>query len=288
MVLAAMQDASDHCEQLVREADKDRYLAALFAPADRRAALHALYAFNIEVARVPEAAREPLPGEVRLQWWREVLAGERPEDAAAHPVAAALSEALKRHAITVDPLAALIDARAFDLYGEAMANLAALEAYADKTSSALITLTAQVLSVADAPAARAIAAHAGRAYAISNLLKALPLHAGRRRLYLPLDLLERHGVRPDDIFAGHATPALHAALAELRTLARRHLTQLAGMLDAMPQALLPALLPVAPMPLLLSRMERRGYDPFVPVEVPQWRRQWLMWRAARNVQRIAR
>jgi hypothetical protein len=34
-----MQDAYHHCEELVRAADKDRYLAALFAPADRRDAL---------------------------------------------------------------------------------------------------------------------------------------------------------------------------------------------------------------------------------------------------------
>ena len=32
----------------------------------------------------------------------------------------------------------------------------------------------------------------------------------------------------------------------------------------------------------LARMERRDYDPFVPVEIAQWRRQWLIWRAARR------
>ena len=60
-----MQD--NHCAQLVREADKDRFLASLFAPADRRGDLFALYAFNIEIGRVRALAREPLPGEMRLQ-----------------------------------------------------------------------------------------------------------------------------------------------------------------------------------------------------------------------------
>jgi phytoene synthase len=61
-----MQDAYAHCETLVRAADKDRYLAGLFAPAAARRHLYALYAFASEIARVREAAREPLPGEIRL------------------------------------------------------------------------------------------------------------------------------------------------------------------------------------------------------------------------------
>ena len=66
-----MPDAFDHCEGLVREGDKDRFLATLFAPQKYRRPLHALYAFNLEIAKVRETAREPMPGEVRLQWWRD-------------------------------------------------------------------------------------------------------------------------------------------------------------------------------------------------------------------------
>ena len=87
----------EHCAALVREADRDRYLATLFAPAQHRDALFALYAFNVEIARVRDLAREPMPGEIRLQWWREVLSGERGGEAAAHPVAAALRETLARY-----------------------------------------------------------------------------------------------------------------------------------------------------------------------------------------------
>ena len=75
--LRAMQDAFAYCAELVRAADRDRFLAALFAPAEHRGALYALYAFNVEMARVREVAREPLPGEIRLQWWSDVLSGER-------------------------------------------------------------------------------------------------------------------------------------------------------------------------------------------------------------------
>src|SRR5689334_20676146 len=59
---------------LVRRHDRDRYQTALFAPADRRDALFALYAFNYEVARVRENVSQPMLGQIRLQWWREVIA----------------------------------------------------------------------------------------------------------------------------------------------------------------------------------------------------------------------
>ena len=85
-----MQDAYAHCEAVVRAADKDRFIAALFAPAGLRRHLHALYAFNSEIARVRDAAREVLPGEIRLQWWRDALAGEARGEADANPIAAAL------------------------------------------------------------------------------------------------------------------------------------------------------------------------------------------------------
>src|SRR5947209_17487808 len=58
---------------LVRRHDHDRYQTVLFAPADRREALFALYAFNYEIARVRESVTQPMLGQIRLQWWREVI-----------------------------------------------------------------------------------------------------------------------------------------------------------------------------------------------------------------------
>src|ERR1700730_7483129 len=115
-----MQDAFAYCAELVRTADRDRFLSALFAPAEHRAALQRLYAFNVEVARVREVAREPLPGEIRLQWWSEVLGGERAEEARANPVASALLAVMQRYGLAASTLTALVDARRFDLYDEPM------------------------------------------------------------------------------------------------------------------------------------------------------------------------
>jgi phytoene synthase len=280
-----MQDAFAFCAELVRTADRDRFLSSLFAPAQHRAALHALYAFNVEVARVREVAREPLPGEIRLQWWSEVVNGQRAEEAAANPVASALLTVIERHRLAAPALTALLDARRFDLYDEPMAGLADLEVYARKTSSALLALAAQILAGGAGEVTDTVANDAGIAYAIAGLIRAFPLHAARRQLYVPLDLLERHGVEPQDIFAGKSSKNLRASLAELQAVTRRHLLATHRQIATLPDAALPAFLPIALVRPALDRLARR--DPFAPAELSPWRRQWLIWRAARNPARIA-
>ncbi len=267
------------CEALVREADKDRYLATLFVPAAARPHVFALYAFNVEIARVRELAREPLAGEVRLQWWRDALAGEAEGGIAGNPVAAALFDTIERFELSRAPLLALIDAREFDLYDEPMATLAGLETYARATASALFALAAQLCA---GEAVAEAAEPAGLAYAITGLMRAFPLHAARGQLYLPLDVLARHGASRDDIFSSRATPALSLALAELRDHVGRHLMEMRACLASIPRAALPAFLPAALTDSYLAPMQRAGYDPFKTVEVAQWRRQWILWRSARR------
>ncbi len=67
-----MSQLSD-CARLLRRYDYDRFLTGLFAPAGRREALYAVYAFNLEIARTREAVSEPMLGQIRLQWWREAI-----------------------------------------------------------------------------------------------------------------------------------------------------------------------------------------------------------------------
>jgi 15-cis-phytoene synthase len=276
-----MQDAFAYCAELVRTADKDRYLASLFAPAEHRGALHALYAFNAEVARVREVAREPLPGEIRLQWWSEVIGGGRSEEARANPVASALLAAIENYHLPASEFIALIEAHRFDLYDEPMKSIADLEDYAKKTSSAVIALAARII---EGLRAAEVAEPLGIAYGITGLRRAFPLHAARRQLYLPVEIFDRHGVRPADIFAGLTSGALNAALSELHNLARRHLFDAHERVMTLPREVLPAVLPIALVRPTIERLERR--DPFAPAEISPWRRQWLIWRAARNPARI--
>ncbi len=280
-----MQDAFAHCEALVRAADKDRFLSTLFAPADRRPGLFALYAFNIEIARVREAVRDPVAGEIRLQWWSDALSGEARGDADANPVAAALlgdGGALR----PLGPLPAGPGGRARgSIFTTSRWRRSPISMrYADGVSSNLVSLAALILDAGHT--SNALATAAGRAYAIAGLLKAFPAHAARGQLYVPVEVLQRHGADRIAALSGPAAPPLRAALAEMRATVRDLLTWGRGLIDGAPPQFLPALLPVALVGPTLDRMDRPDYDPFVPVDIPQWRRQWLIWRASRRPARI--
>jgi len=87
------------------------------------------------------------------------------------------------------------------------------------------------------------------------------------------------------VFAGRSSAPLNRAAAELRGLARRHLAAAADLLLALPEQALPAFLPIAPVRQSLDRMDRS--DIFSPQALSPWRRQWLIWRAARNPKRFS-
>jgi phytoene synthase len=274
-----VQDSYAHCEALVRDADKDRFLATLFAPAERRPHLFALYAFNLEIARVGQVVHEPLAGEIRLQWWRDALSGERGGETGAHPVAAALLDTIARCNLPLAPLLDLVDARSADLYEEPMTAPADLETYGRRTASGLFVLAARILDRnADVGAA---AGPAGIAWALTGVLKAFPVHAAHGRLYLPLDLLARAGATREDILARKASPGLAAVLAEVRAVARGRLDEASQAARCISPRAMPAFLIMALVAPLLTRLEQVK-DPFMPVELAPWRRPWLLWRAARR------
>jgi 15-cis-phytoene synthase len=274
-----MSDAAyTHCEALVRASDKDRFVASLFAPAGTRPHLFALYAFNLEIARVAEVAQAPLAGEIRLQWWYDALTGAGHGEVAGHPVANALLHTLDRCRLSTQPLLDLIEARRSDLYQEPIATSAEFDSYVRRTSSGLFATAARIVAwngheLADAADA------AGLAYGTTTLLAVAPLHASSGHVYVPSEVLDRHGAGAADLLAGRATPALTEALAELIARAERHFGGFLELAAQLPPDARPALLPVAIVPLLLRRLRRHGHGALSVVEVAPLARLMALLRA---------
>jgi phytoene synthase len=230
---------------------------------------------------VREIVSEPLLGEIRFQWWRDALEGIHAADAKANPVAAALLDTLARFDLPKAPLLELISARAAGLYGDTMQSVEALEAYTKATCANLFRLAALILDGAEAAASRDAALHAGIAYGIAGLIRALPWQFARG--FVPGEILRAHGASRDDFAAGHASEAVLGALADTRAVARAHLDIFYAKLPGLPDKSRPAFLPVCLCEPYLRLMEKPGYDPFKTViELAQWRRQWILWRAARR------
>ena len=253
----------------VRLHDHDRFLTLLFAPSAKRPALTALYAFNVEIARIAELVTEPMMGHIRLQWWRETLEGLPRGETRGHAAAIALHEV---DAFPSESLSVLADGRERDLSDDVFEDMRALEAYAEATSSSVMRLAAQAIDAEKAEAAGEAIRHAGIAYALTGLLRALPLHASQGRLMLPADILLARNVDPHDVLAGKMNEELRGALSDVAGYARSHLASArAASYDA---ALLPALLPASLCDRYLDLMTAPGFDPFkTPVEVPAFRRQ---------------
>ncbi|MEM8812205.1 MAG: phytoene/squalene synthase family protein, partial [Pseudomonadota bacterium] len=195
--------------------DRDRYLTTLFAPADKRDALLALYAFDVEIRRIPDIVSDPMPGEVRLQWWLDMIRFVDHGAVEGHPVAAELRRIMELYNLPQDPFLDLIEAHTFDLYNDPMPLLTDLEGYAGETVSAIMQLASIVLADGREPGTADVAGHAGVALGITNVLTGLPWHTARRQVFLPADVLGRHGMCSEEVLDPEGSDRLLAVVREL-------------------------------------------------------------------------
>jgi phytoene synthase len=180
-----------HLVPLIKRADPDRYFCTLFAPPEHRAHLLLLYAFNHELARAREVASEPILALIRLNWWREVVAGE----AKLHEIATPLSAALEAGVFAREDLLSLIEARET----EDVADAQAFYALARGTAGRLARIAGKICG-ADSDAVEDL----GTAYGIAGMLRAASFPARPARFRLPAD------GTPAEVLAANARPLLTA------------------------------------------------------------------------------
>ncbi|MFN4277684.1 MAG: phytoene/squalene synthase family protein [Ferrovibrio sp.] len=271
------ESPDEYCTRELRSADPDRWLTALFAPDARRPGLHALYAFNAEIARAREAVSQPMIGQIRLQWWREAWEGiweNRPRN---HPVVRALHAHCQR--LDRGNVFALIDARETDMEEKPPADMNALLEYAEASSAPLMQLAAQQLGAALPPD---IARDAGIAYALIGLLRATPHLATQHRVMLPANVLGAHGLMPEDVYQRENHASLAAAMSEIAEEAGRRLR--AARSGHVTREALPALLPTTLAGLHLSALTRLHFDVTAAENVvtPLRRQMALLWASLRG------
>jgi NADH dehydrogenase [ubiquinone] 1 alpha subcomplex assembly factor 6 len=252
-----------HCFQTVRKHDPDRFLLSLFARPDTREALWALYAFNYEIARTREVVTETQLGLIRLQWWRDAInaiyAGSETD---ANPVVVALAKAIKKHDLPQNLFETLVYAREFDLEDRQPSTLDGLVHYADFTSTPLLSLSLIVKGATKIERVREVSI----GYALTGLLRALPLHLTQRRCYLPADMTPP----VEDLYAGKGLEALQPAVKSIVQLARMNLS---GDNDELYLDLHAHL-----ARMYLSRIEKADYDVFsVTAQTPPFAKAARLW-----------
>jgi phytoene synthase len=261
MTNTAKPSMLSNCAQTVRSGDRDRFLCAMFAPAQHREALFSLYAFNLEIARIRDSVTEPLIGQMRLQWWRDALFSMAQGTAPHHPVAEALSETLLNYDLTTSHLECLLESREADMTDEQPRDMASLMAYAEGTSAPLIHLSLEILGVLDT-ASHGVAKDVGVAWALTGLMRSLPMYAAVNKFFVPQDICHRAGIEVFEFVQQPVSDALREFILIVSNQARALITSARSHRNVIPRKAIPALLPATLAENYLSILKGANYDPY--------------------------
>ena len=275
--------SEDYISALVRDGDHDRFLTAVLAPEAVRAGVMALYAFNTEVAKVRESVSETLIGQMKLQWWRDVVSAvyDNTPVPQGNPVVEALAATIRTYSLTRAYFDALLEARAQDMSDEAPSDVDALERYAEGTSASLTFLVLEVLGARD-EVSHAAGRHVGIAWALTGMLRAVLFHARANRFLLPQDLMAAESLAAHDVQERANAAKVAAVIAQIAARARMHLDAARKYRGKANAKALPALLPATLADRYLVGLAKRRFDVFDPRHVMQrpaaLRLMWNAWR----------
>jgi len=263
----------------VEAAGTSFYWAMRLLPHDRRNGMYAIYAFCREVDDVADGEWPVEQKLTALAGWREEIDALY-HGSPRHLVARALSVPMRRYELRRENFLEIIAGMEMDARGDIRApDFATLDLYCARVASAVGHLSVQVFGD-PSDAAHAVAESLGRALQLTNILRDLGEDAARRRLYLPREILDRHGIRGADPTAILRHPALPAACRDVAAIAEDHFGAAArAMAQCSRDAMRPAAVMAAIYRATLSALQRSGWrDPTERVGLPILLKLWLVLR----------
>jgi presqualene diphosphate synthase len=263
----------------VEAAKTSFYWAMRLLPKQRRNAMYAVYAFCREVDDIADGEQPIEYKMAALAAWREeidALYAQHPH----HVVTQALSKPAVRYDLRRRDFLAIIDGMEMDARGDMRApDLATLDLYCARVASAVGHLSVHVFGDRS-DAAHAVAESLGRALQLTNILRDLAEDAGRGRLYLPRELLDRHGIRGADPTVVLRHPAMPAICREVAAIAGEHFQlSMRAMESCSRRAMRPAAVMAAVYHATLSALLRSGWrDPATRMNLSKPLKLWLVLR----------
>ena len=277
--LSGVAAAQDHVADVVVKARTSFYWAMRLLPAEKRQAMFAVYAFCRVVDDIADGDLPPATKLQQLQGWREEIdrlyAGK-----ARHPISRALVEPVRHYDLAREDFLAIIDGMEMDGHAPLVAPaMAELELYCARVAGAVGLLSVHVFG-APREGGIALARALGEAVQLTNILRDLDEDAGLGRLYLPRELLSKHGVPIDSPRTALRHPQLPAVCDELANVAQRRFDEAAALIAAMPRRpLRPARTIMVVYQRLLARLRQRGFVSLTqPVSLSKAEKLWLVLR----------
>jgi presqualene diphosphate synthase len=265
--------------QRVEAAGTSFYWAMRLLPQHRRYGMYAVYAFCREVDDIADGERPVERKLAALAGWREeidALFRGRPR----HLVARALCDPTRRYELRRKDFLAVIDGMEMDAREDIRApDLTTLDLYCARVASAVGHLSVHVFGD-PGESAHSVAESLGRALQLTNILRDLGEDAGRHRLYLPREILDRHGIAGSDPAAVLRHPALPAVCRDLAGIAEGHFRDAElAMMRCSRRAMRPAAVMAAIYRATLSALLRSGWrDPAMRVSPSKLLKLWLVLR----------
>ncbi len=263
----------------VEAAGTSFYWAMRLLPQHRRNGMYAVYAYCREVDDIADGDRPTEAKLAALAAWREeidALYAGRPR----HLVAKALRDPLRRYNLRRSDFLDVIDGMEMDAREDIRApDLATLDLYCARVAAAVGHLSVHIFGDAG-EAAHQVAGSLGRALQLTNILRDLDEDARRGRLYLPREILDRHGICRSDPVAALQHPALPAACRELAAIAESHFCDAERMMArCRRRAMRPAAVMSAVYRATLCELLRRDWrDPAARASLTKPLKLWLVLR----------
>jgi len=268
----------EYCQGKAAASGSSFYYSFLFLPPQRRRAITALYAYCREVDDVVDETQDTGVAQARLAWWGDEIdrmyAGE-PQ----HPVTCALAPHLAPFGIRRESLLLVLEGMAMDLQRNRYLDYATLARYCHNVAGVVGEMAAAIFGAGDERTFE-YARKLGLALQLTNIVRDVGEDARRGRVYLPLEDLQRHGVKVADLLAGRYVDGY---LPLMQFQAQRARAAYAEALAALPatdmRAQRPGLIMGAIYATLLDEIEREGFRVLHQrIALTPLRKLWIAWR----------
>lgn len=274
-----MTDTEVNPIKRLRELDPERYACCLYLPALMRNDIATLWTFDAEVNRIASLVSEPMPGEIRLQWWRDLI--KTNEGAGQGPLAQSLLSMVARHELPREALHNYLDARIFDLYQDPMPDNGSFEGYFGETLSVFFQLSALCLKAERSTNLANACGHAGMAIGVMRLLERCGFQRAKGQCFVPLDMLEKHGLDRETWINDDLQDAHFMVLDELLRTAQYHLTFARTVISSIPKRLRPVFMELALVEPKIVTVKHRPDDVLnAGFSLSPLQRHWCLLRAA--------
>jgi len=281
----SLQASYAFCERVARREAKNFYYSFLLLSAPQRRAMCAIYAFMRYCDDLSDS--DQVTGRAgAIARWREDLEtamadSRRQNRLPQHPLWPAFADAVERYHIPHQYFFDMIEGVSSDLEPRSIQTFDELYDYCYHVAS-VVGLTIIHIFGFDSREALQLAEKCGVAFQLTNILRDVREDAGKDRVYLPLEDLERFSVSTEEVGAAQVSPALRKLLEFEAARARQYYREsapLVAMIHKRSRASLRALIGIYSR--LLDHIVAADYEVLARrVRVPAWEKLWILVRSA--------